>query len=83
MEECLKNYGQDLETAEWNETICQNYIEWQSENTFYQMWIEDTESLSVKLNAMRARNIGGAAVWRLGFGTKAAWELIAAYTATP
>ncbi len=83
VEECLKNYGQDLETAEWNETICQNYIEWQSENTFYQMWIEDTESLSVKLNAMRARNIGGTAVWRLGFGTKAAWELIAAYTATP
>lgn len=82
VEECLKNYGQSLETAGWDDTICQNYIEWQGASAFYQMWIEDTESLRVKLNAMGARNIGGVAVWRLGYGTKAAWELIAAYAGT-
>ncbi len=83
VEECLKNYGKTLEMAEWDEALCQNYIEWQGDNnTLYQMWIEDTESLRVKLNAMGARNIGGVAVWRLGFGTKAAWELTAAYAGT-
>lgn len=82
VEECLKNYGKKPEDAGWDDVICQNYIEWQGESAFYQMWIEDTESLSVKLNAMRARNIGGVAVWRLGYGTKAAWELIAAYAGT-
>lgn len=82
VEECLKNYGRKAEDAEWDEEICQNYIEWQGTSAFYQMWIEDTESLSVKLNAMRARNIGGVAVWRLGYGTKAAWEMIAAYAGT-
>lgn len=79
VEECLKNHGQSLETAEWDDEVCQNYIEWQEENVFCQMWIEDTESLGVKLNAMRARDIGGVAVWRLGYGTKAAWDLIAVY----
>ncbi|MCM1191460.1 MAG: glycosyl hydrolase family 18 protein [Butyrivibrio sp.] len=82
VEECLKNYGKKAEDAVWDDVICQNYIEWQGESSFYQMWIEDAESLTVKLNAMRARNIGGVAVWRLGYGTKAAWELIAAYAGT-
>lgn len=77
--ECLKNYGQTYDTAEWNDTVCQNYIEWQGESSFYQMWIEDAESLRVKLNAMSARNIGGVAVWRLGYGTKDVWDLVAAY----
>ena len=82
VEECLSNYGKNLEMAAWDDTTCQNYIEWQGENTLYQMWIEDTESLRVKLNAMGARNIGGVAVWRLGFGNKSAWELVAAYAGT-
>lgn len=79
VEECLKKYGKQLEDAEWDDITCQNYIEWQGESAFYQMWIEDTESLGVKLNAMGARNIGGVAVWRLGYGTKSVWDLIAVY----
>ena len=79
VEECLEKYGKKPEDAEWDDITCQNYIEWQGESAFYQMWIEDTESLGVKLNAMGARNIGGVAVWRLGYGTKSAWDLIAAY----
>ena len=56
-------------TAEWNEETCQNY----------QIWLEDAESIAVKLNMMTTKNIGGVAVWRLGYGTQAAWELINAY----
>ena len=64
---------------EWDETTCQNYAEWQSGNTTYQIWIEDTESIMVKLNVMSAKSIGGVAVWRLGYGTASVWELVAAY----
>lgn len=67
------------DAVEWDEETCQNYVEWQSGNATYQIWIEDVESLTVKLNVMSARSIGGVAVWRLGYGTPAAWELIAAY----
>ena len=66
-------------TPEWDEETCQNYAEWQSGSTTYQIWVEDLESLKVKLNVMGAQNIAGVAVWRLGYGTPAAWELINAY----
>lgn len=66
-------------TAEWDEETCQNYAEWTSGNATYQIWLEDAESIAVKLNMMTTKNIGGVAVWRLGYGTQAAWELISAY----
>lgn len=66
-------------TPEWDEETCQNYAEWQSGSATYQIWVEDLESLKVKLNVMSAQNIAGVAVWRLGYGTPAAWELINAY----
>lgn len=64
---------------EWDETVCQNYAEWQSGSATYQIWVEDEESIAVKLNVMNAKNIGGVAVWRLGYGTSEAWDLIAAF----
>ena len=66
-------------TAEWDEETCQNYAEWTSGNATNQIWLEDAESIAVKLNMMATKNIGGVAVWRLGYGTQAAWELINAY----
>lgn len=66
-------------TLQWDETTCQNYGEWRSGTALYQIWAEDEESIAVKLNVMNARNIGGVAVWRLGYGTPAAWDLIRAY----
>ena len=66
-------------SAEWDEVTCQNYAEWTSGNATYQIWLEDAESIAVKLNMMATKNIGGVAVWRLGYGTQAAWELINAY----
>jgi len=66
-------------TPEWNEETCQNYAEWNSGNATYRIWLEDAESISVKLNVMNAHNIGGVAVWRLGYGTQGVWELLNAY----
>ena len=64
---------------EWDETTCQNYLEWNSASGFKQVWLEDADSVRVKLNVMSANEIGGVAVWRLGYGTDAVWELIRAY----
>ena len=61
-------------SAEWDEVTCQNYAEWTSGSVNYQIWLEDAESIAVKLNMMTTKNIGGVAVWRLGYGTQAAWE---------
>ena len=66
----------------WDETTCQNYLEWQSASGLKQVWLEDADSIRVKLNVMTANDIGGVAVWRLGYGTQIAWELINAYTSS-
>lgn len=65
---------------EWDEETCQNYLEWQSKSGLKQVWIEDAESIRAKLNVMTVNEIGGVAVWRLGYGTDAVWELINAYS---
>lgn len=80
----LKAYLEHLDRDDeviWDENVCQHYLEWQSESATYQIWLEDADSLREKLNVMNARKIGGVAVWRLGYGTKEAWELVAAYAA--
>ncbi len=66
-------------TPTWDETTCQNYAEWTDGALTYQIWLEDLESIKVKLNVMRTKNIGGVAVWRLGYGTPEIWELLNAY----
>lgn len=64
---------------EWDEETCQNYIEWTSGKTTYQMWIEDEESIAAKLSVMSANKLAGVAVWRLGYGTDSVWTLIRGY----
>ena len=64
---------------EWDEETCQNYAQWQEESATYQIWLEDEESLNVKLNVMAAQNIGGVAVWRIGYGTEASWKLVRSF----
>lgn len=68
-------------TPQWNQETCQNYAEWNDGTATYQIWIEDAESIQAKLNVMSIQGIGGVAVWRLGYGTEAVWELINAYAA--
>ena len=67
---------------DWDNAACQNYLEWTSGNATYKVWLEDAESIRMKLNVMIANKIGGAAVWRLGYGTPAIWELINAFTSS-
>ncbi len=66
-------------TPVWDETTCQNYAEWTDGSLTYQIWLEDMDSIKVKLNVMRTKNVGGVAVWRLGYGTPEIWELLNAY----
>lgn len=76
----LERVGKDDEIV-WDEVACQHYLEWRSGDTNYQIWLEDADSIRDKLNVMSAKKLGGVAVWRLGYGTKEIWELVAAYAA--
>jgi len=64
----------------WDDETCQNYGEHVSGDTTYQIWLEDLESIQVKLNVMQNYNLGGVAVWRLGYEDPAVWDVISGYT---
>ncbi|MCD7724500.1 MAG: glycosyl hydrolase family 18 protein [Clostridiales bacterium] len=66
-------------TTRWDETTCQNYGEYQSGDSYYQIWLEDEESIRVKLNIMEKYEIAGVAEWKLGFETASVWDVIEEY----
>ena len=63
----------------WDEETQQLYVEWSSGSATYKFWVENEDSIQVKLNVMKAKDIAGVAVWRLGYGNSAVWEMISAY----
>ena len=63
----------------WDEETCQNYGEYQSGNSIYQVWLEDDESIRVKLNVMDNYKIAGVAEWRLGLEKPSVWTAIEEY----
>lgn len=63
----------------WNNEACQYYGEVQKDNVLYQIWLEEEESIQVKLNVMDANNIAGVAEWKLGFEKDSVWDIIEAY----
>ena len=67
------------QTPVWDDVTGQNYIEWREGTTLYQVWLEDTASLTAKLNVMNAMDLGGVGVWRIGYGTNDAWNLLRLY----
>lgn len=66
-------------TTRWDEETCQNYGEYQSGDTLYQVWLEDGDSIQVKLNIMNKYGIAGVAEWKLGFEVPSVWDVIAEY----
>lgn len=66
-------------TTVWNEETCQNYGEYQSGDSYYQVWLEDADSIRVKLNIMNKYGIAGVAEWKLGFEVDSIWDVIAEY----
>lgn len=75
-EEFVANHN--IETR-WDEAACQNYGEIQEGDSFYQVWLEDEQSIEVKLNIMQKYNIAGVASWRLGFEKASIWDVIENY----
>ena len=68
-------------TLTWDEATCQNYGELTSGTKTYKLWMEDAESIQVKLNVMNNYGIGGVAEWRLGYETPDIWNVISEYMA--
>lgn len=65
--------------ATWDESTQQNYGEKTMDGILYQVWMEDADSISVRLNVMKSLGIAGVASWKVGQETPDIWDLIANY----
>lgn len=72
----LKRNG--IETK-WDESTYQNYGEATIGGVFYQVWMEDKDSLEVRLNVMKQAGVAGVASWKLGQETPDIWDSIEVY----
>lgn len=68
-------------TPTWADEFCQNYVEYKVNDTLYQCWLEDVDSIAVKLQIMQSQGIKGVASWKLGLEVPAVWDVIAEYMA--
>ncbi len=66
-------------SAVWDESTCQNYAEFEKDGMFYQVWLEDEQSIEVKLNRMASYNIAGVGAWKLGLERPSIWNVFDLY----
>ena len=66
-------------TPSWDNEACQNYGEATVGGKLCQIWMEDAESLEVKLNVMDSYELAGVAEWKLGFETPDIWDVFENY----
>ena len=66
-------------TKEWDDATCQNYAEYTDGSKTCKCWIEDADSIRVKLSVMNSYGIGGVAEWRLGYESADIWSVIEEY----
>ena len=65
--------------TEWDEETCQYIADYTVDGVGYSVWVEDKDSITVKLNVMAGYQLAGVACWRLGQEKADVWEPIALY----
>ena len=61
---------------EWDDSLKQNYAEYQKGGKIYKIWIEDSESLRYKLELVNTYNLAGAAYWEKDRETDDVWDIV-------
>ena len=76
----IQNYlSENNIQTQWDDTVCQYTAQYEMDGIGYVLWMEDKESLTVKLSVMSQYPLAGVACWRLGQETPDVWEPINAY----
>ncbi len=63
----------------YDDATKQNYGEVTIGKELWQVWLEDADSIKIRLNVMQAAGIAGVASWKLGQETPDIWTVIEAY----
>ena len=64
----------------WDDATGQNYSEIVDGETTYKVWLEDANSLSLKIEVAKNEELAGIAFWKLTQEVPTIWQTIATYT---
>ncbi len=59
----------------WDDSLKQNYVEYQEGSNTKKMWIEDIESLKAKISLISQYQLGGLASWEKGMEIDEVWKI--------
>ena len=63
----------------WSEEMGQNVVEFKKDNSVFQCWLEDEQSLILKLQTMKDNRLAGGAFWKNGQDKNSIWDIIITY----
>lgn len=63
----------------WDPNSRQYYIEFEYQNSIYQMWMEEERSIEEKMKLIKEHDLAGVASWKLGFERASIWDVILKY----
>lgn len=83
-EACSMKYAQEIlqdsgVSAVWSDEAGMNYMEYKSGKELHKMWIEDVNSLQVKMEEVAKHKTAGVAFWKLGLEDSSVWDMIRKY----
>lgn len=79
MAEARKRIDANGAQITWLDDCGQNYAQYENAGVTYKIWLEDAQSLDLKLKVMKELNLAGAAFWKAGMETADVWDTIASY----
>ncbi|MFJ5768701.1 LysM peptidoglycan-binding domain-containing protein [Psychrobacillus sp. NPDC093180] len=59
----------------WDPTTQQNYIEYTTNGEMHQIWVEDKQSMQLRIDLAKQYNLGGVAAWYVGSETPDIWDV--------
>ena len=65
--------------AKWDSVTGQYYGEYEKEGFIYKMWLEEEESIDLKMQAISRSDVAGVAAWKLGLENQEIWNVINKY----
>lgn len=59
----------------WDQNTQQNYIEYSTNGEKHQIWMEDKQSIQLRINMVNDYKLGGIAAWYIGAETPDIWDV--------
>ena len=60
----------------WDKNTSQNYGKYDIDNSAYQIWLEDAQSVAEKVKLVSKYDLAGVSAWKLGFENNGIWQVI-------